>query len=354
MEKLIKFDIESIEKLMNEDKKENKGKVESMKDPALFYINQEIKLGDISKYEVTAKIGRGRYSEVFSGEEKYTNEKIVLKILKPISKNKIKREVVILKYLNECPNSVHLLDITKGEQTEIYCLIYNNISGHELKLVNKNISPNDMKLYIYKILQCLSFCHSKKIMHRDIKSGNIVVNTLTKELNVIDWGLSEYYIPNYKYNTRAGTRFYKAPELLLDFKKYDYAIDIWSTGCVLASLLFQVDFFFKGSDLNDQLVKIVEVLGYEEFEKFWEKNKNNDIKINNKTLTRIKNMKKKEWKNFVNENNKYLINDDVLDLLNKMLTFDPSERIKAKDALNHPYFNDLKKLSINNNEDKKE
>ena len=313
MEKLIKFDIESIEKLMNEDKKENKGKVESMKDPALFYINQEIKLGDISKYEVTAKIGRGRYSEVFSGEEKYTNEKIVLKILKPISKNKIKREVVILKYLNECPNSVHLLDITKGEQTEIYCLIYNNISGHELKLVNKNISPNDMKLYIYKILQCLSFCH-----------------------------------------TRAGTRFYKAPELLLDFKKYDYSIDIWSTGCVLASLLFQVDFFFKGSDLNDQLVKIVEVLGYEEFEKFWEKNKNNDIKINNKTLTRIKNLKKKEWKNFVNENNKYLINDDVLDLLNKMLTFDPSERIKAKDALNHPYFNDLKKLSINNNEDKKE
>ena len=56
----------------------------------------------------------------------------------------------------------------------------------------------------------------------------------------------------------------------------------------------------------------------------------------------------------MNENNKYLINDDVLDLLNKMLTFDPSERIKAKDALNHPYFNDLKKLSINNNEDKKE
>ena len=71
-------------------------------------------------------------------------------------------------------------------------------------------------------------------------------------------------------------------------------------------------------------------------------------------MEKIKNYEKKEWKSFVNENNKYLINDDVLDLLNKMLTFDPSERIKAKDALNHPYFNDLKKLSINNNEDKKE
>jgi casein kinase II subunit alpha len=168
MENLIKFDIEAIEKMMNENK--NEGKVESMKDPALFYINQDIKLGDMSKYEVNAKIGRGRYSEVYSGIEKYTNEKVVIKILKPINKNKIKREAVILQYLNKCPNSVHLLDITKGESIDIYCLIYNNISGHDLKLIYKNITQEDMKLYIYKILQCLSFCHSKKIMHRDIKS----------------------------------------------------------------------------------------------------------------------------------------------------------------------------------------
>ncbi len=347
MENLIKFDIEAIEKMMNENK--NEGKVESMKDPALFYINQDIKLGDMSKYEVNAKIGRGRYSEVYSGIEKYTNEKVVIKILKPINKNKIKREAVILQYLNKCPNSVHLLDITKGESIDIYCLIYNNISGHDLKLVYKNITPEDMKLYIYKILQCLSFCHSKKIMHRDIKSGNIVVNTLTKELNVIDWGLSEYYISNYKYNTRVGTRFYKAPELLLDYKKYDYAIDVWSAGCVLASLLFQKDFFFKGSDLNNQIIKVAEVFGYKEFEKFYNKYQN-DIRINKKVMEQIKNFEKKEWKSFVNENNKYLVNDEVIDLLDKMLKFDPMERIKAKDAINHPYFKEF----FSDDEDKKE
>jgi len=347
MENLIKFDIEAIEKMMNENNNENK--VESMKDPALFYINKDIKLGDMSKYEVNAKIGRGRYSEVYSGIEKYTNQKVVIKILKPINKNKIKREAVILQYLNDCPNSVHLIDITKGECIDIYCLIYNNISGHDLKLVYKNITPEDMKLYIYKILQCLSFCHSKKIMHRDIKSGNIVVNTLTKELNVIDWGLSEYYISNYKYNTRVGTRFYKAPELLLDYKKYDYAIDVWSAGCVLASLLFQKDFFFKGSDLNNQLIKVAEVFGYKEFEKFYNKYQN-DIRINKKVMEQIKNFEKKEWKSFVNENNKYLVNDDVIDLLDKMLKFDPMERIKAKDAINHPYFKEF----FSDNEDEKE
>ena len=347
MENLIKFDIEAMEKMMNENN--NGGKIDSMKDPALFYINQDIKLGDMSKYEVNAKIGRGRYSEVYSGIEKHNNQNIVIKILKPINKSKIKREAVILQYLNECPNSVHLLDITKGESNNIYCLIYNNISGHDLKLVSKNITPEDMKLYIYKILQCLSFCHSKKIMHRDIKSGNIVVNTLTKELNVIDWGLSEYYISNYKYNTRVGTRFYKAPELLLDFKKYDYAIDIWSAGCVLASLLFQKDFFFKGSDLNNQIIKIAEVFGYKEFEKFYNTYQN-DIRVNKKIMEHIKNFEKKEWKSFINEDNKYLINDEVIDLLDKMLKFDPMERIKAKDSLNHPYFKDF----FSHNEDKNE
>ncbi len=338
MEKLLRFDIAAYEKMINEP--QNVGKIETVKDPALFYINQEITLGDISKYEVSAKIGRGRYSEVYSGIEKNANNKVVIKILKPINKNKIKREVVILKYLKDCPNSVHLLDITKGESTDIYCLIYNNISGHELKLFSINITPEDLKLYIYKILQCLNFCHSKKIMHRDIKSGNIVVNSVTKELNVIDWGLSEYYIENYKYCTRVGTRYYKSPELLLDYKKYDYAIDLWSVGCLFGAILFQKDFLFKGEDINDQMVKVAEVFGFQEVEKYLNKYKN-ETKINQKILAKIKNFTKKEWNSFINSKNKYLINDEALDLLDKLLKFDQAERINAKDALKHPYFKDL-------------
>ena len=338
MEKLLKFDIAAYEKMYNES--QNEGKIDTVKDPALFYINQDISLGDISKYEVNAKIGRGRYSEVYSGIIKNTDNKVVIKILKPVNKNKIKREVVILKYLKDCPNSVHLIDITKGEATDIYCLIYNNISGHELKLFSINITPEDLKLYIYKILQCLNFCHSKKIMHRDIKSGNIVINSITKELNVIDWGLSEYYIENYKYCTRVGTRYYKAPELLLDYKKYDYAIDLWSVGCLFGGLLFQKDFLFKGDDLNDQLIKVVEVFGFQEVENYLNKYKN-ETKINQKSLNKIKNFTKKEWKSFINSNNKYLVNDEALDLLDKLLKFDQEERINAKDALKHPYFNNL-------------
>jgi casein kinase II subunit alpha len=338
MDKLIRFDIDAYEKMINGPK--NEDKIETVKDPALFYINEQINIGDISKYEVSAKIGRGRYSEVYSGIIKNINEKVVIKILKPINKNKIKREVVILKYLKDCPNSVHLIDITKGEASEIYCLIYNNISGYELKRFSINISSEDLKLYIYKILQCLNFCHSKKIMHRDIKSGNIVVNSVTKEVNVIDWGLSEYYVEDYKYCTRVGTRYYKSPELLFDYKKYGYAIDIWSVGCIFGALLFQKDFLFKGEDLIDQIVKVANVFGFQEVDKYLTKYKN-ETKINQKTLNQIKNCTKKEWTFFINSNNKYLISEEALNLLDKLLKFDQEERITAKEALLHPYFKSL-------------
>ena len=342
MENLLRFDIAAYEKMLNENNNDKDGKIETVKDPALFYINEPINLGDISKYEVNAKIGRGRYSDVYSGLIKNTNNNVVIKILKPINKNKIKREVIILKYLKDCPNSIHLIDLAKGEATDIYCLIYNNISGLELKSLSFNISSEDLKLYLYKILQCLSFCHSKKIIHRDIKSGNIVVNSLTKELNIIDWGLAEYYVENYKYCTRVGTRYYKSPELLFDYKKYDYKIDLWSVGCIFGAILFQKEFLFKGEDLNDQIVKVAEVFGFQQIENYLSKYKN-ETKINQKTLNKIKNFTKKEWKSFRNKNNEYLLTDEAVDLLDKLLKFDQEERISASEALNHIYFKDISK-----------
>lgn len=67
-----------------------------------------------------------------------------------------------------------------------------------------------------------------------------------KELRLIDWGLAEFYFPNRDLNVRVASRYYKGPELLVDYQKYDYSLDIWSVGCMFASLIFQIDTFFKG------------------------------------------------------------------------------------------------------------
>lgn len=83
-------------------------------------------------------------------------------------------------------------------------------------------------------------------MHRDVKMANTIISNET--LYLIDWGLGEFYHPKKSYNTRVGTRYYKAPELLVNNRQYDYSVDLWAYGCTLASMIFQINPLFKGKD----------------------------------------------------------------------------------------------------------
>jgi serine/threonine protein kinase len=74
-------------------------------------------------------------------------------------------------------------------------------------------------------------------MHRDVKPQNIIVNPNKKILKLIDWGLAEFYHMGQDYNVRVASRYFKGPELLVDYNYYDYSLDIWSTGCMLASMV---------------------------------------------------------------------------------------------------------------------
>lgn len=78
---------------------------------------------------------------------------------------------------------------------------------------------------------------------------------------MIDWGLAEFYFPGKEYNVRVASRYFKGPELLLNYEYYDYSLDIWSVGCTFAGMIFNRDPFFHGKDNYDQLEKIVRVLG---------------------------------------------------------------------------------------------
>ena len=320
----------------NKKNKEN-NEIQSHNEPCSYYVNYQFDIGDTDNYLVESKIGRGRYSDVYEGQEKKTSKKVVIKILKPITKIKIIREICILKTLKKCPNIVEITDVIKEQNSDIFCIICKSISGIELKNCYLGISPSDLKNYMYKIIQCLEYAHSKNIIHRDIKSTNIAINQETKELNIFDWGLSDFYIKDYKYTLTIGSRYYKAPELLMEYKKYDFSIDMWSVGCLFGALLFQIDYLFKGDSNQDQLVKIAKQLGYEEINKFLEKYQR-DCFLASKIKNKIKGYNRKNWDEFINEKNKYLINNEALDLLNKLLEIDHQKRIKAKEALNHSYF----------------
>lgn len=83
--------------------------------------------------------------------------------------------------------------------------------------------------------------------------------------------MADFYIPNTKYNVRVASRYFKGPELLVGYNYYDYQLDMWSVGCMLAGMMFAREPFFKGADNYDQLIKIAKVVGTEDILRYVEK-----------------------------------------------------------------------------------
>jgi casein kinase II subunit alpha len=263
----------------------------------------------------------------------------VIKILKPIKKKKIKREIKILQNLKNGPNIVKLLDIVRDPASKSPCIITEWIDNTDFKKLFPTFTDEDIRYYIYQVLIALDYCHSMGIMHRDVKPHNLIINHKKKELRLIDWGLGEFYLPGQEYNVRVASRYFKGPELLVDNVYYHYSLDMWSLGCIMAGLIFKKEPFFQGHDNYDQLVKIAKVLGTDELYKYVEKY---DLTLDKNYNGILGNYPKKPWSKFVNNENQNLCPPEALDLLSKMLVYDHAERITPKEAMNHPYFAELK------------
>ncbi len=205
------------------------------------------------------KIGRGKYSEVFAGVNVVNNTKCVIKILKPVKKKKIKREIKILQNLRGGTNIIQLLDIVIDAQSKTPALIFEYVNNIDFKVLYPTLTDLDIRFYIFELLKALDYCHSNGIMHRDVKPHNVMIDHERKILRLIDWGLAEFYHPGQEYNVRVASRYFKGPELLVDFQEYDYALDMWSLGCMFAGMIFKKEPFFHGHDNHDQLVKIAKV-----------------------------------------------------------------------------------------------
>ncbi|KAL7065845.1 putative casein kinase II, alpha subunit [Cryptosporidium serpentis] len=303
------------------------------------YESLQIEYSFPDNYEIVKKIGRGKYSEVFEGINIQTNEKVVIKVLRPVKRKKIKREIKILYNLHGGPNIIKLLDIIKDPGSGTISLIFEHLQNIDFKSLFPTFSDYDIRYYIFQILKALDYCHSQGIMHRDVKPHNVIIDPNKKELRLIDWGLAEFYHPRQDYNVRVASRYYKGPELLIDFQYYDYSLDIWSLGCVLAGLVFKRDPFFCGVDNNDQLVKIARVLGTDGLFEYLTKYKKQLEPYFDDLLGRHT---RKPWSKFLTNENQHFVNPSVLDLLDKMLVYDHAERILPKEAMLHPYFDQVR------------
>ena len=93
---------------------------------------------------------------------------------------------------------------------------------------------SDVRFYLFELLKALDYCHSMGIIHRDVKPHNVLIDHQQRKLRLIDWGLAEFYHPGREYNVRVASRYFKGPELLVDFQEYDYSLDLWSLGCMVS------------------------------------------------------------------------------------------------------------------------
>lgn len=116
---------------------------------------------------------------------------------------------------------------------------------------------------------------------------------------------------------------------------YDYSLDMWSLGCMLASMIFRKEPFFHGHDNYDQLVRIAKVLGTEELFEYLDKY---HIELDPRFNDILGRHSRKRWERFVHSENQHLVSPESLDFLDKLLRYDHYERLTAREAMEHPYF----------------
>merc|ERR1712038_1890825 len=117
---------------------------------------------------------------------------------------------------------------------------------------------------------------------------------------------------------------------------YDYSLDMWSLGCMLASMIFRKEPFFHGHDNYDQLVKIANKLGTDDLFKYLNKY---EIELDPRFNGILGTYTRKEWQVYIKSNNQHLVSNEALDFLDKLLKYDHQARLTAKEAMQHPYFN---------------
>ena len=289
-------------------------------------------------YEALEKVGKGGASSVYKGVDNDTGKEIIIKELKTANLSKLIREVNILTVSKGIKHVVPLIDFFKN--SDVYYLVFPYLKVEQTRAVFYKFSRIEIKVFMYKFLETIDKLHAKGVIHRDLKPGNLLVKSCT-DFYIIDFGISDFYLPFRNFCTKIGTRNFKAPEQLIGIKGFDYGIDVWAVGVMFAEMLFQKFPFWPPEEDIVTLENICKMTGTDKFDEFLDffkiKEKYNFIEnVKNKNPTPLKKYNQREP-----NDNIYKDFDDAIDLLEKMLEINPLKRINAKDTLKHKYFQEL-------------
>lgn len=293
------------------------------------------------KYTPQKLLGRGAYGVVCSALDSSTNTKVAIKKIPKafedlVDAKRIVREVKLLRHFRH-ENIIGLLDMMNPPLDEVFDDIYMIMDFMETDLhkiiYSKNeLSDDHVQYFMWQLLRGMKYIHSAHVIHRDLKPSNLLLNQ-NCDLKICDFGLArgtkgseEFELTEYVV-----TRWYRAPEVMVSCQDYDFRIDTWAIGCIMAEL-FGKKPIFPGDDYVKQINLIIGTLGSPTAE---------DCAFisNKKALEYIQSLPKKVKKPWSQVYPK--ASAQALDLLDKLLQFSPRKRISIDEALAHPYLASL-------------
>jgi serine/threonine protein kinase len=297
-----------------------------------------------TKYVKTEKpIGEGTYGVVYKATEKKTGDTVALKKIRLEVEDEgvpstALREISLLKELSH-PNIVELKDVEHSESPPRLYLVFEWLDQDLKKYMDMlpNRKPMDAELvqsYMYQLVRGMDFCHRRGIMHRDLKPQNLLINR-AGELKIADFGLARaFQIPIRTYTHEVVTLWYRAPEILLGQRQYACPVDIWSIGAIFAEMANRRPLWPGDSEI-DELYKIFRTLGTPT-ESSWP------------GVSRLPDYKATfpKWPAAPLKTKVPNLDSNGVDLFKQTLIYEPSGRITAKAAMDHPYFATLDKSAV--------
>lgn len=288
------------------------------------------------RYLRRCKVGEGSYGKVFLCADVVTGATVAVKTSQwnsgeeGLSVSSI-REVALLKEIRH-PNVVRLLDLFTEENR--LCIVFERMEKDLRTVLSNRQTPvlgRKLKDMMYQLLSALHACHSRRIVHRDIKPANILVSKNEQTVKLADFGMGRAFgLALQSYTYRIATLYYRAPEVLLGDRYYLPSVDMWSMGCVMAELALRRP-LFRGEGEYSQIITIFQIMGTPN-ERVWP----------GVSQLPYYNAEFPQWRPTSLASQIPALEADGVALLAAMLRYDPQQRITALQAMEHPFFDEVR------------